>query len=219
MYVSTGSTNISVSQNACPSYPGPVRPLAEIGRRSARAPAWSTWNSPNRTACWTSGSPSTRTSAASQNVSRYSRCARRSPSQPSSRAAASAAPTWSRSAGSDRRLDQPYVRYLTTRSVWPGLSTQPIVVRTQSWYPSDSMVVRSGPVTSWPMAAATRSPLTLVRWMSRPPSSVVSSSSACNGDSSTAATRGSRLCGGSDSFATSSDWRISRSGPSTASTS
>ncbi len=35
VYVSTGSTNISVSQNAWPSYPGPVRPLAEIGRRSA----------------------------------------------------------------------------------------------------------------------------------------------------------------------------------------
>ena len=94
-----------------------------------------------------------------------------------------------------------------------------MVVRTQSSYPSLSIVVRSGPSTSWPIAAATRRPLTLVRWMSWPPSSVVSSSSACNGDSSTAATRGSRLCGGSDSLATSSDWRIRRSGPSTGSTS
>ncbi len=39
--------------------PGPVRPLAGIARFSARAPACSTWNSAKRTACCTSGSPST----------------------------------------------------------------------------------------------------------------------------------------------------------------
>ncbi len=105
--LSTGSTNVSVSQKACPSYPGPVRPFAGIARFSARAPACSTWNSAKRTACWTSVSPSTSTSARSQKSSRYSRCSASRPSQPLCLAALSAAHTWSRTAGSVREPDQP----------------------------------------------------------------------------------------------------------------
>src|SRR4051795_463168 len=39
VWSSTGSTYCSVSHSVCPSYPGPVRPLAGIARRSVRAPA------------------------------------------------------------------------------------------------------------------------------------------------------------------------------------
>ena len=46
------------------------------------------------------------------------------PSQPVSRAPASAAATWSRRAGVDRWLDQPYAKNLITRRRWPG-STRP----------------------------------------------------------------------------------------------
>ena len=87
--------------------PVPVRPLAGIGRCSARAPACRMWNRPNRTACWISTSPSTSTSAPSQKSSRYARCSSSSPSQPVSSAAASAPLTWSTSAGRDRWRDQP----------------------------------------------------------------------------------------------------------------
>ena len=52
-----------MSQNEWPSYPVPVRPLAGIARPSARAPAERTWKSANRTACCSSGSPSSSTSA------------------------------------------------------------------------------------------------------------------------------------------------------------
>ena len=121
--LSSGSTYVSVSQNACPSYPGPVRPLAGMARVSARAPAWSTWNRAKRTACCTSASPSTSTSARSQKSSRYSRWSATRPSQPLCLAALSAAHTWSRTAGSVREPDQPYATYLTMRSFWPGWSS------------------------------------------------------------------------------------------------
>ena len=104
--VSMGSTKVSASQNACPLYPGPVSPLAGIARFSARALACSTWNSANRTACCTSGSPSTSTSARFQKSSRYRCWSASSPSQPACRAAASAAHTWSLTPVSDRRPDQ-----------------------------------------------------------------------------------------------------------------
>ena len=79
-----------MSQNACPSYPDPVRPLAGIARPSFRAPDCRTWNIPKRSACCSRGSPSISTSARSQNSSRYSRCRRTRSSQPVCLASASA---------------------------------------------------------------------------------------------------------------------------------
>jgi hypothetical protein len=53
-----------------PVVAGAGQPLGGQAAALPRAPVWRTWNSANRTACWTSGSPSTRTSAPSQNSSR-----------------------------------------------------------------------------------------------------------------------------------------------------
>src|SRR6476469_1481253 len=107
VYVSTGSTNVSLSQKECPSYPGPVRPFAGIALLSPRDPACSTWNSANRTACCNSSSPSISTSAVAQKSSRYARCSSSRPCQPVCLAPAIAADTCDRSAGADRRDDQP----------------------------------------------------------------------------------------------------------------
>ncbi|MEU8551657.1 transposase [Streptomyces roseoverticillatus] len=81
--------------------------MAAIARHSARAPACSTWNSANRTACWISASPSTSTSARSQNSRRNCSCSAHSPCQPVLVAPASAASTWSCIAGRERVPDQP----------------------------------------------------------------------------------------------------------------
>jgi len=69
------------------------------------------------------------------------------------------------------------------------------------------------------MPAAIRSLLARVRCTSSALVSRASCSSASSGDSSTAATRGSRRVGGICSLATSSDCTISRAGPSSGSTS
>ena len=82
------------------------------------------WKSARRTACWSSVSPSSSTSARSQKSSRYSRWAATRPSQPVWRASASAATTRSRTAGSDLWLDQPYARNLTRRTLLPGLDVR-----------------------------------------------------------------------------------------------
>jgi hypothetical protein len=81
------------------------------------APACRVWNSPKRTACWISASPSTPTSAPSQNSSIYARCSASRPSQPVRWAPASAPTTWSISAGRDRWLDQP--SRLPSAARWP----------------------------------------------------------------------------------------------------
>ncbi len=105
------------------------------------------------------------------------------------------------------------------RSRRPGDRTHATVVRAQSGNVSVSTATSSGLSTVWDMAAAIRSPLALVRWISRAPSSVSRCSSACSGSRSTAATRGSALVGGSSSFATRPDWTTTRTSSSTGSTS
>ena len=101
----------------------------------------------------------------------------------------------------------------------PGSSTQATLVRIQSGNASVSMRVPGGPSTRWSMAPATIRPLSFVRWISSPPASRARCSAATSGASSTAATLGSFFLGGRASLATSSDWTISRAGPSTGSTS
>ena len=86
-----------------------------------------------------------------------------SPSQPVCRAAASAATTWSRSADSERRLDQPYARNLTTRSRSPGASSVATVTRPTSGPLSVAASIPSAPSTTWSMPAAMRSLLCLRR--------------------------------------------------------
>src|SRR5674476_1411005 len=189
-----------------------------MARRSVRAPDCSTWNSPNRTACCSSGLPSTSTSAASQNSSRYARCSRTSPSQPVKRAPDSAPATWSRTAASERRLDHPYPISFTTRSCSPGCSVQAIVRRAQSWLTATSVSVRPGASTMCPMPAPMRRPLARVRCSSTIERSSRSCATGWRGRSSTAATRGSRDSRGCCSFATSSDCRVIRAARSTGST-
>ena len=79
------------------------------------------------------------------------------------------APTWSRTAGSERLLDQPYAASLTTRSFWPGSSLQATVVRSQSGCPSVVTACLPGASTRCSIAAAIRRSLALVRCTSRPP--------------------------------------------------
>lgn len=217
--VSSGSTKISVSQKACPSYPEPVSPFAGIARCSARAPAWRTWNRANRTACWISSSPSISTSERAQKSSRYARCSVTRPSQPPLFAAASAASTWSLTAGSERVLDQPYDTILSSRRVSPGASAEAMVSRATSARLSQLVVVGRGPVTTWSAAAATRSSLARVRCTSFSRLPDAKSSSASSGDSRATAVRGSPSAPGSCSLATSSDCTTIRTSESTGSTS
>src|SRR5215472_9992983 len=218
VYVRTGSTNVSVSQNVCPSYPVPVSPFAAIARYSARAPACMMWNSPNRTACWISTSPSTSTSAPSQNESRYRRCSRTSPSQPVSSAAASAPETWSMRAGRDRWLDQPYPRYFTRCSSSPSGTSAAAISRPRSGNDSDVVAIRDGPETTCSMPAASRSLLDRVPCTSTArgcfPSAAVCSS-LTSGAARTASARGSPPSPGTSSLATSSDITTRRSGSET----
>ena len=170
-------------------------PWPAIGRRSARAPACSTWNSPNRTACCTSGSPST---------SHVGGRPRTRPGTPAARASSPSQPVKRR--GGQRGVDLVAQRRqrapagpavgeeLDHRSFSPGLSTHATVVRAQSSCASVVTSCAPGPSTSWSIAAATRSPLTLVRCISRPPASPCAAAPRpAAGGSSTAATRGSAL--------------------------
>ncbi|MGX1273884.1 hypothetical protein RKD18_007078 [Streptomyces phaeoluteigriseus] len=81
------------------------------------------------------------------------------------------------------------------------------------------VVVRSGPVTVWSAATATRSPLRRVRCTSRSRCPTATSSSGSSGDFSARAARGSASGSGRLSLATSSDWMTTRERLPTASTS
>ena len=94
------------------------------------------------------------------------------------------------------------------------------VTRLTSPSPSASIRVPCGPSTSWRIAAATRSPLTRVRWtMTAAPSAAGMFSSSTSGVGISAPARGSASIRGTVSFATSSDCTTTRSGRSTGSTS
>ncbi len=190
-----------------------------MARCSARLPACRTWNRAKRTACWTSSSPPTSTSARAQKSSRQACWSAKRPCQPSCAAAASAASTWSAIAGSERVPDQPWATSFSTRSVCPGSSTEVTVSRATSAPLSLRVVVRSGPLTTWSAATATLRPLRRVRCTSRSRLPEAKWSSGSSGDCSAMAARGSPFDSGRLSPATSSDWITTRLRPSTASTS
>ncbi len=85
-----------------------------------------------------------------------------------------AAAAWSRSAGRERMLDQPYARYLTRRSFWPARSPQITVVRARSSRASVLHSTRPGTSISWSIAADIIRALLRVRCMRSAPVSVFS---------------------------------------------
>ncbi len=79
------------------------------------------------------------------------------PAAPATRCSARCAvraAAWSRSAGRERRLDQPYAMYLTMRSFCPGRSPQMTVVRARSGRASVVNSTRPGTSISWSIVAA-----------------------------------------------------------------
>ena len=87
-----GSTNTSLSQKTWPRYPPPTRPRAPTAASPSSATEAIMWNSANRIASCSSGSPSsTTTSAASHRAAQAARCSASRRSKPSSSAVARAA--------------------------------------------------------------------------------------------------------------------------------
>ena len=84
------------------------------GRRPAR-PAWSRWNIANRTACWSSGSPSSSHVGGGQAASSAARWSASRASKPSARAASASATTRSASSSAGVPVDRPRTR---TRRTW-----------------------------------------------------------------------------------------------------
>ncbi len=83
----------------------------------------------------------------------------------------------------------------------------------------DTCVVPCGPSTRWSAAAASRSLLRTVEWISPSRVPFAACSSPCSGDSSAAATRGSPSVRAISSLATSSDCTTTRTCSSSGSTS
>ena len=137
-----------------------------------------------------------------------------SPSQPASRAPASAAATWSRTAGAERRLDQPYARSFTSAAARPGCSVQVTVSRAQSSRATTvSRSRRPGASTTWSIPAPMSSPLrrcgAAARRSGRRSSCETASQRAVEHRRDP---RVGRQPAAGSSFATSSDCRMTRTG-------